>query len=182
VSITKISPVKCINKSSGFQKNLFQHTKFIHLKYKVQSTKISTCANKQNSRHAAGYNANRNEDKDDNNDKDVGNNNDDDKEGNDCNNYISGEIIPILFSETKVNRSSCHLNQALILLDVGYFRFEKHELCRPYVALQFVENNDDNDDIDYEDDNDNDNNNDDNDNNNNNHHKYFSLQLQLTTF
>ena len=67
-------------------------------------------------------------------------------------------------------------------------------MCRPYVALQFVENNDDNDGNDYDEDNHKDNNNNDNDNNNNddddndndsdnnnNNHKYFSLQLQLTT-
>ena len=42
MSITKISPVKCSYKSSGFQKNLFQHAK-----YKIQSTNVKTCLKKK---------------------------------------------------------------------------------------------------------------------------------------
>ena len=111
------SKIRCFT-NSGFQKNLFQHAKYkVHLKYKVQSTK-SRCVINRNGRQAVGhYNANCNNKKDDddtddddtddddtdddntdddNTDDDTdddNNNNDDGNEGN----YISGEIIPILF-------------------------------------------------------------------------------------
>jgi hypothetical protein len=104
VSITKISPVKCSYKSSGFIKNLFQHVKFkVHLQYKVQSTNISTCVINQNGRQTEVSNDNddnndndHKDDNDPNNDKDKDNHNNDndndnDNDDDDDKNYNNGE-------------------------------------------------------------------------------------------
>jgi hypothetical protein len=95
-------------------------------------------------------------DNNDDNDDDNDNNIDEKKSGQKDNNWVSGEIIPILFSIAKFNCSTCKFNPAVALLDLGFFKFVKHELCRPYVVLLLIDNDDD------------DNNDDDNDNNDDN--------------
>ena len=144
----------------------------VHLKYKVQNTKISTCVNNHD---------------DDNDDHDNHDDHDFDNDDDKINMKKLGEIIPILFFILVLLVK----NEAVILLDLEvlqYFRLSRCQMCRPYVALFSTYLNNSNDD-----DNDNDNNNDDNnddndndeDNNDNNNQNYLSLipeQVELILF